>query len=74
MTCTGMYGNGVRTGWGLFDRFADGSRGSFYCLDRANRGGDFYYDARFTRSAYRCNLSPDGRDEALGARLLREGP
>ncbi len=40
-------------------------------LNRVIRGGDFGSDARYVRSAFRCNHPPDARGYGLGARLAR---
>ena len=42
--------------------------------DRVHRGGSFYLDAGYTRSATRGGASPGYRGTYFGARLVRQGP
>ena len=38
---------------------------------RVSRGGSWYYDASYARSAYRRGSTPDNRHNNLGFRLVR---
>ena len=49
----------------------DDPRGPSQATDRVIRGGSWYSNPRFVRSAYRCRGTPGIRDGYLGFRVAR---
>jgi formylglycine-generating enzyme required for sulfatase activity len=57
----GDYGSGAQTN----------PAGPYSGSDRVERGGSWYFSARYVRSSYRSNSTPSNRGSHLGFRLVR---
>jgi len=70
-----MHGNVWEWCWDWFGSYSSGTQtdpqGASSGADRVMRGGGWYNDSQYVRSAYRSYDSPSLRDSALGFRLVR---